>query len=134
MASREMFEHVVLGHDEIVIPAVDHDNGLLTARCVKHVNIGDVRLYRGSTLFIAACTGGHLCLANTLADRGSDVHAVDNRYNWNALMYASRNGHRNVAAMILDRGINLEVRDNVNGRTFPCEKHITHFPTFQSRS
>ena len=110
MINREMLEHAFLGHEEIVIPAVDHDNALLTARSERLVRIGDVYLLRGSTLFIAACAGGHLGLANTLADRGSDLHAVD-IYNYNALMYACENDHRVVAAMLLDRGINLEVRD-----------------------
>ena len=110
MINFEMLQHAFLGHEDIVIPAVDHDNALLTARSEDGVNIGDVFLISGSTLFHAACAGGHLGLANTLADRGSDVHAVHN-YNDNALMYACENDHRVVAAMLLDRGINLEVRD-----------------------
>ena len=110
MINREMLVHVIHGHEEVVIPAVDHNNALLTARSEDGVWIGNERLRRGSTLFIAACAGGHLGLANTLADRGSDVHAVHN-YNDNALMYACENDHRVVAAMLLDRGINLEVRD-----------------------
>ena len=98
-----MFEHAFLGHEEIVIPAVDNNNALLTARSEWGVRIGGVYLDIRSTLFIAACAGGHLGLANTLADRGSDVHAVDSIYNKNALMYACENGHRVVAAMLLDR-------------------------------
>ena len=108
----EMLRHAFLGHEEIVIPAVDHNNALLTARSVEfYVKIGDVNLWRGSTLFHAACLGGHLGLANTLADKGSDVHAVDH-CNENALMYACMNGHRVVAAMLLDRGINLGARES----------------------
>ena len=37
MINREMLEHAFLGHDEIVIPAVDHNNALLTARSVEGV-------------------------------------------------------------------------------------------------
>ena len=102
MINDELLKHVLLGHEEVVIPAVDHDNALLTARSERLVRIGDVYLLRGSTMLIAACAGGHLGLANTLADRGSDVHAVDNG-NSNALMYACMKGHRVVAAMLLDR-------------------------------
>ena len=114
MINDEMLRHAILGHEEIVIPAVDHNNVLLTARSERDVMIGDVFLFRGSTLFIAACAGGHLGLANTLADKGSDVHTVSHG-NWNALMYACYNGHRVVAAMLLDRGINLEARRSGEG-------------------
>ena len=79
------------------------------------MGIGDVTLWRGSTLFIAACAGGQSGLANTLADRGSDVYAVT-AFNYDALIYACRYGHRVVAAMLLDRGINLEAR-SINGWT-----------------
>ena len=54
MINDEMLEHALLGHEGIVIPAVDHDNALLTARSGDDVLIGDVWLEIGSTLFIAA--------------------------------------------------------------------------------
>ena len=54
MINDEMLGRVFLGHEEVVIPAVDHDNALLTARSERDVWIGDVGLYNGSTLFIAA--------------------------------------------------------------------------------
>ena len=76
------------------------------------MSIGGVYLFEGSTLFLASCAGGHLGLANTLADRGSDVNAVCSNSKRSALMYACRYGHRVVAVMLLDRGINLEARDN----------------------
>ena len=44
------------------------------------------------------------------------MHAVDDYINWNALMCAYKYGHRVVAAMLLDIGINLEARD-VDGWT-----------------
>ena len=95
---------------------MDHDPGLVTARS-GFVEIDDVWAWvqSGSTLFMAACAGGHLNLAKALADRGSDVHALS-RFNWNALIYACKYGHIEVAAMLLDKGIDVHHKETRYGK------------------
>ncbi len=57
------------------------------------------------TLLIYVCCGSHdkPQLAQGLLDRGANVHARDDG-DWDALMYASRDGHIAVCTVLLDRG------------------------------
>ena len=112
------FDMAFQGEQEPLLAAVYLDPGLLIVRCglMADVNVGNVSIYGRSTLFHAACAGGHLNLAKVLEQRGSDLHALGN-FNTNALMYAFQYGRREVADWLLERGIDLHAVTGGNQRT-----------------
>ena len=63
----ELIDHVVHGHTEIVLEAVDRDRGLL-ARANQN----------GERLLDQAACYGRADLVGELLDRGADIHARDN--------------------------------------------------------
>ena len=58
-----------------------------------------------------ACFAGHLELARGLLDLGAVVNARNND-GWDALMYASENGHAAVVTLLLDRGADPSSRND----------------------
>ena len=91
-AFEQLLDRARSGETEAVLEACRQHQGLVLR--------ADVNRYR---LLHHACRGGHLELARGLLDLGAVVDARD-IVGWDALMYASNNGHAAVVTLLLDRG------------------------------
>lgn len=65
----------------------------------------------GVTLLMSAAGGGYVKLAQTLLERGADLHAKDSR-GQTALMYAAQSGKPEIVEFLIACGANLQDCDN----------------------
>ena len=101
-----LLRHAHSGETEAVLAALDLDPTLAT--------MAD---FEGNTLLHAACWSNELELGCALLDRGSDLHARDNR-GYDALIYSCNGYESNLAlvTLLLDRGADPCSMNN-GGRT-----------------
>lgn len=81
-----------------------------------------------STALHYASRSGHLALVKVLVDEfGANIDARE-KEDWTPVYYAANNGHTEIAEFLVERGADVTIRDNFNGRS-PLE--VAKYRQFQ---